>query len=102
MGEVAFCSQAANPVVPHSFRELKPSCTKRMVDEDKCFLTQFDNRTVRSDSLIFAGSVPGALGFVGVYNGAEESGHMLLVLTATRTLRGFSCTHGGDGNATRC
>jgi hypothetical protein len=102
MGEVSFCSQAVNVVAPHSFRELSPACTKRMVDEKRCPLTPFDNRTLRSDSLVFAGSVPGALGVVGVYAGAEEAGHLLLVLTSPHTLRGFSCSHTHDGNVTRC
>jgi len=73
-----------------------------MVDEKRCALTAFDNRTLRSDSLVFAGSVPGALGVVGVYGGAEEAGHLLLVLTSPHTLRGFSCAHAADGNVTRC
>jgi len=91
MGEVAFCSQGINPVVLHSSREFSATCTKRMIDEGRCHLTPFDNRSVASHSLIFAGSSPGVLGIGGTYSGRHGEGHMLLVLAGPGILRGVTC-----------
>jgi hypothetical protein len=94
MGEVHFCNQGLNALAAHSFRQLHPDCTPRMIQEKTCKLTAFDNRSASGDSIIFAGTKPAVLAFAGTYEGGEGSkGHMLLVLTGPDTLSGFTCSH---------
>ena len=95
MGEIHFCNLGRNALAAHSFREMQPGCTERMIREKTCQLTPFDNRTsVISDSLVFAGSKPGVLAFAATYEGREGSmGHILLVGTGNDTLMGFTCSH---------
>ena len=95
MGEITFCNQGRNPVLKHSWRQLDPACTMRQIREKTCELTPWENRTTDSDSLVFAGSSSRVLGFVGGYTEAGgSSGHMLLTLTGSKTLKGFVCVHG--------
>jgi len=104
MGEISFCSQGMNPLVPHSLRELTTSCTQRMRDEKRCPLTSYDNRSIASDSLIFAGSSIGVLGVAGSYSGSNGEGHMILVLAGPHTMKGFTCAYemGSNGYDFRC